>query len=243
MNLDRRFRMRRKQVADAAAKTKVERRTRTLAVTAGVSSAGLILSEIIRVWRLGVLPLGREEFGGPGHAHRPLLQTFRIMREGYQHSSTRHNAVFNMLVSFVLAFAVTRYITWAMKTKGKLGPIKDIVVGDRHIHHFIPGAALSLISGGVSIGIRREDLDTLLAIPFGVGVALVLDESALLLELEDVYWSEEGVLSVQIAFTGISLLAAGAFLIRMLVKGQGHVIEDDWQLAASAFDSMHQTSR
>lgn len=243
MNLDRRLRIRKKQAADAASKTKVERRTRTLAITAGASSAGLVLSEIVRVWRLGVLPLDRTELGAPGKTRRPLLQTFRIMREGYQHSSTRDNAVFNMLVSFVLAFAVTRYITWAMKTKGKLGPIKDIVVGDRHIHHFVPGAALSLISGGVSIGMRREDLDTLLAIPFGVGVALVLDESALLLELEDVYWSEEGVLSVQIAFTGISLLAAGAFLIRMLVKGQGHVIEDDWQLAASAFDSMHQTSR
>ena len=243
MNLDRRLRIRKKQAADAASKAEVERRTRTLAITAGASSAGLVLSELVRVWRLGVLPLDRTELGVSGKTRRPLLQTFRIMREGYQHSSTRDNAVFNMLVSFVLAFAVTRYITWAMKTKGKLGPIKDIVVGDRHIHHFVPGAALSLISGGVSIGMRREDLDTLLAIPFGVGVALVLDESALLLELEDVYWSEEGVLSVQIAFTGISLLAAGAFLIRMLVKGQGHVIEDDWQLAASAFDSMHQTSR
>ena len=35
------------------------------------------------------------------------------------------------------------------------------------------------------------DLDKYLALPFGIGVALVLDESALLLELDDVYWTEE----------------------------------------------------
>ena len=45
---------------------------------------------------------------------------------------------------------------------------------------------------------RATKLDKYLAFPFGVGVALVLDESALLLELDDVYWTEEGVLSVQI---------------------------------------------
>src|SRR3712207_8437960 len=47
-----------------------------------------------------------------------------------------------------------------------------------------------------------------LAIPFGAGVALTLDESALLLELEDVYWTEEGVVSVQITLATIGLLAA-----------------------------------
>jgi hypothetical protein len=242
MNLDRWARIRRKQAADAAARARVERRTRTLAVTAGVSSAGLMVSEIVRVWRLGVLPLDRTELRGTGVSRRRATQTFRILREGYQHSSTRHNAVFNMLVSFVLAFATTRYITWSLRTKGRLGPIKNIVVGDRHIHHFIPGAALSFVSGGVSIGLRREDLDTLLAIPFGVGIALVLDESALLLELEDVYWTEEGVLSVQIVLTGISLLAAGAYLIRILVKGEANAHEEEWQLAARAFDDLRQTS-
>ena len=46
--------------------------------------------------------------------------------------------------------------------------------------------------------------------PFGVGMGLTLDESALLLELDDVYWSEEGILSVQIALAVTALLAAVA---------------------------------
>ena len=73
------------------------------------------------------------------------------------------------------------------------------MVGNRHIHHFLPGGILALAAGGVAIGTKGEELDKYLAFPFGVGVALVLDESALLLELDDVYWTEEGVLSVQIA--------------------------------------------
>ena len=69
------------------------------------------------------------------------------------------------------------------------------MVGDRHIHHFLPGGILALAAGGVAIGTKGDKLDKYLAFPFGVGVALVLDESALLLELDDVYWTEEGVLS------------------------------------------------
>ena len=68
----------------------------------------------------------------------------------------------------------------------------------------------------MAIGTKGEKLDKYLAFPFGVGVALVLDESALLLELDDVYWTEEGVLSVQIAFAAIAMLSAMAYLIRML---------------------------
>ena len=55
----------------------------------------------------------------------------------------------------------------------------------------------------------------MLAVPFGVGMGLTLDESALLLELDDVYWSREGLLSVQITLAVTALLAstgAGAAL-------------------------------
>ena len=120
-----------------------------------------------------------------------------------------------MLASFTVAFGITRSITWTIREKGGFGPIKDVMVGNRHIHHFLPGGILALAAGGVAIGTKGEELDKYLAFPFGVGVALVLDESALLLELDDVYWTEEGVLSIQIAFAAIALLSAFAYLIRM----------------------------
>jgi hypothetical protein len=164
------------------------------------------------------------------------------LREGYGVSRTRENPLFNMLASFTVAFGITRGITWTIREKGGFGPIKDVVVGDRHIHHFLPGGILALTAGGFAIGTKGDKYDKYLAFPFGVGVALVLDESALLLELDDVYWTEEGVLSVQIAFAAIAMLSAMAYLIRMLRHSEGQDSETDWELAAKAWDDLQMSS-
>jgi hypothetical protein len=184
-----------------------------------------------------MLPRSRQVRSPDDRKAKPL-EAIAVLREGYGVSRTRENSLFNMLASFTVAFGVTRWITWTIRTKGGIGPIKDVVVGSRHIHHFIPGGLLSLAAGGVAIGVKGSDYDRYLAIPFGVGVALVLDESALLLELDDVYWTEEGVLSVQIAFAAIAMLAAFAYLIRMLRHSEGQDSETDWEIAAKAWDDL-----
>ena len=66
----------------------------------------------------------------------------------------------------------------------------------------------------------------------------MLDESALLLELDDVYWTEEGVLSVQIVFAAIAMLSALAYMIRMLRQTEGQDTETDWEIAAKAWDDL-----
>jgi hypothetical protein len=91
------------------------------------------------------------------------------------------------------------------------------------VHHFVPGIMLALASGGTSISVRRKQLDRWLALPFGAGAALILDEAALLLELDDVYWTERGVLSLQVSFGAISLLAAVALGVRLLRRGETSV--------------------
>jgi hypothetical protein len=58
-----------------------------------------------------------------------------------------------------------------------------------------------------------------------LGMGLTLDESALLLELEDVYWSSEGLLSVQITLAVMSLLGALALGLRFLRRGERVVLE------------------
>ena len=65
-----------------------------------------------------------------------------------------------------------------------------------------------------------------LALGFGAGMGMTLDESALLLELEDVYWTEEGVLSLQITLTAIALLGALALALRLVRRGEEIVLED-----------------
>src|SRR5690349_18790114 len=216
-------------------------RTHVLGVLAGGAVIAVFGAELTRVWRLGMLPRSRQITSPEDRKAKPL-EAIVVLREGYAVSRTRENALFNMLASFTVAFGITRGITWTIRTKGGIGPIKDVVVGDRHIHHFLPGGILALAAGGVAIGTKGEKLDKYLAFPFGVGVALVLDESALLLELDDVYWTEEGVLSVQIAFAAIALLSAFAYLIRMLRHSQADDSETDWELAAKAWDDLQMSS-
>jgi hypothetical protein len=227
--------------AAEAARTKSSGRTHVLGILAGGAVIAVFGAELTRVWRLGMLPRSRQ-ITSPEERKAKPLEAIAVLREGYGVSRTRENSLFNMLASFTVAFGVTRWITWTIRTKGGIGPIKDVVVGDRHIHHFLPGGVIALTAGGVAIGTKGDKLDKYLAFPFGVGVALVLDETALLLELDDVYWTEEGVLSVQIAFAAIAMLSALAYLIRMLRHAQEQDTEADWEIAAKAWDDLQMSS-
>ena len=212
-------------------------RTHLLGALAGGAVLTVFGAEVARVWRLGMLPQSREERDERDKAGR-VKRSVMIMREGYAVSRTRENSLFNMLASFAVTFGITRGITWHIREHGGLGPIQNVVVGTRHIHHFLPGGVIALSAGGIAIGMKGSAADKYLALPFGIGVALVLDESALLLELEDVYWTEEGVLSVQIVFTAMAVLAALAYLIRMLRQTEGSDSETDWEIAAKAWDDL-----
>ena len=88
----------------------------------------------------------------------------------------------------------------------------------------MPGIALAFAAGGAALVTRSQDAERWLAIPFGIGAALTLDESALLLELEDVYWTEEGILSVQVTLAVIGLLGALEIVRRMLQRGEQRVL-------------------
>ena len=227
-----------KRLEEAAkAGTTPTARTRLLGGLAGGAVVLVFGAEVARVWRLGMLPVSREE-AASDEQRGPVRRAVKVLREGYAVSRTRENTLFNMLASFATTFGITRGITIYIREHGGLGPIQNVVVGTRHIHHFIPGGLIALGAGGVAIGMKGDRVDKYLAVPFGTGVALVLDESALLLELEDVYWTEEGVLSVQIVFAAMAALAALAYLIRMLRTTEAQDSETDWELAAKAWDDL-----
>jgi hypothetical protein len=190
--------------------------------------------EFARIWRLGAVTRGRGAKGVLGTGR----QVLRVAREGYSVSATRENATFTMLASFIVTFAIARAITYRIRTRGGIGPIRDVNVGKRHIHHFVPGILITFAAGGVAIGAQREGIDRWLAIPFGVGVALVLDESALMIELKDVYWSEQGLLSIDAAFAATTLLALLAYIAKVLRRGEAQVREQDWLAAARAWDDL-----
>ena len=172
-------------------------------------------------------------------AEEAVRETMAVAVAGVESLTTRETALMNLLASFSLTFAAARVSTYLIRSRGPSGPFRDLVVGDRHIHHFVPGAVIAFLAGGASIAARDEELDKWLAFPFGAGAALVFDEAALLLELEDVYWSEEGVVSVQIAFAAITLLASIAYgLQRIRLGGGERTTEQEWRTAASAWQDL-----
>ena len=129
-----------------------------------------------------------------------------------------------LLAAFSTTFGVARLSTWSIRRRGTLGPFRNLRVRDRHVHHFIPGIVMAFLAGGVSVASKNESLDAWLAVPFGAGVALTLDESALLLELDDVYWSEHGIVSVQITLTAMLMLSGLALALRLLRRGEAEVL-------------------
>jgi hypothetical protein len=147
-------------------------------------------------------------------------ETVEATVAGLQAAPAREVALLNLLLAYAVTAALVRASTHGIRTRGSWGPFRDRSVGGRHIHHFVPGIALALLAGGASVVLRDERHDRWLAVPFGAGAALTLDEAALLVELEDVYWTEEGVLSVQVSMATLSGLGALALGLRALRRGE-----------------------
>jgi hypothetical protein len=197
-------------------------RTRRLALAAGAATLALAATEVAHVWRRGEAPTpasARDLVRGGEIAAR---ETVEVVRAGYRSGSADEAALLNLFLSFGLTFAAARAVTHAIRRGA--GPFRNVRVGRRHIHHFVPGIALALGAGGTSIAVRSHAVDPWLAVPFGAGSALIIDETALLIELEDVYWSDQGVFSIDVAFGATSLLALLALGARLVRRGERVVL-------------------
>jgi hypothetical protein len=209
---------------------RIDRRTWALGVAAVGTTGVLLFGELARVWSKGSAPLPTE-IVEPVEivqaADEAVRETVEVAVAGYQGGSTRENALFNLLGSFSMTFGLTRLITFIIRRYGRVGPLRNYGWGGRHIHHFVPGIAIAFLAGGASVISRNEELDPWLALPFGFGVALTLDESALLLELDDVYWTERGIVSVQITLGALALLSSAALGLRLLRRGERTVLDEE----------------
>ena len=122
------------------------------------------------------------------------------------------------LIAFLLTFLVTRTIVRYIRhnadrtTPPKWWQPRNISVSDgaggMHIHHAVIGVILVMISGVTMVTLAVDGgvaEFTAAAIFFGIGAALVLDEFALILHLQDVYWSEDGRTSVDAVFAAVAV--------------------------------------
>ena len=120
-------------------------------------------------------------------------------------------------LGLLLTFLAVRVNTRLIRAKVSWW-FHDITPGGTHIHHMVFGVIIMVVTGLLTFALRPAGLTLqLLAFFFGAGVALTLDEFALILHLEDVYWTEEGRISVDaivvVAAAGTLTLVTGPPLI------------------------------
>jgi hypothetical protein len=148
------------------------------------------------------------------------LDTVGVALEGYSAAPRRETVLFNLLSGFLGAFALIRLSTFGIR--GGWWPLGNTTIGGTHIHHFVPGILISFVSGTTALLTDNDALEDRLAVPMGIGMGLTFDEAALLLDLRDVYWTRQGLLSVQLSL-GVSAILGSAILgMRMLQRGEQH---------------------
>ena len=109
-----------------------------------------------------------------------------------------------------LAFLVTWVITRTITHHGRGGSSAAILIAGHHIHHYLLGIILMGITSAVAIFVRPDRWWQLLGVLYGIALALIMDEYALLLNLSDVYWKPAGHLSVDVVLT---VLAVGGVYV------------------------------
>ncbi len=202
----------------------MQRRTAVIGGAAAVTAIGAFAVELGRVWRRGSAPMPADADSVVEAAVEASVETTAVAVAGYQAAPTQENALFNLFASFVAGLLGSRGIAYVLRSRRHFGPFRNVSLGRRHIHHFVPGIALAFISGAVAIVTRNEDLEPKLALVFGAGMGMTMDEAALLLELDDVYWTEEGLLGVQIGAGLVGLLGVLAIGLRFLRRGEERVL-------------------
>ena len=143
-----------------------------------------------------------------------LTQLGRLIHEHIEDRPRRR--MFLASVSFFITFLAVRLLVAAIVHH--IGPFQYVTMGGRHIHHLVWGILILLAVGyGYLMELGSEDTPTsifagrLMSILYGVGAALTLDEFALWLNLEDVYWAKQGRESIDAVILFGALLAIGAW--------------------------------
>ena len=120
----------------------------------------------------------------------------------------RRERLFMASIGFLVTFGVVRAITHMIRAG--VGPFHDIGSGTLHIHHLVWGILILLLVGYAWLIQAGGDwLSHVTAFVFGIGAALTLDEFALWLNFEDVYWTRQGRESIDAVVIFAGLLSVG----------------------------------
>jgi hypothetical protein len=117
--------------------------------------------------------------------------------------------LFFLLVGFILTFVLARLNTRVTRARGGsgLGAGSIVTAGGLHIHHSVFGIIGMIVFGILEFALQPgSPWVEIFALCFGSGAALTLDEFALILHLEDVYWTGEGRTSIDAVILGVTFI-------------------------------------
>jgi hypothetical protein len=115
-----------------------------------------------------------------------------------------------MFLAILFTFLLTRTVTRLIRSgNGRRIGLGNVKMAGNHVHHQVFGILLIIGTGIflISATPRGAPLDVAAAL-FGMGVGLTVDEFALWLHLEDVYWAEQGRKSVDAIFCVLVITGA-----------------------------------
>jgi hypothetical protein len=208
---------------------RADRLTLGLAGLAVATAGTVIAGEVARLTRrrtqaadppAGVIDTAEQAIATAGIVTQDAMA---VAVEGYEAAPRSETVLFNILSGFVGGFALVRLSTAGIRSGW--WPAGNVRLRGRHIHHFVPGILTAFAAGGAGLVTQNERLEQMLAFPFGAGIGLTFDEAALLLDLRDVYWTREGVLSVQVSLGASAILGATILGLRILRRGERRVEE------------------
>lgn len=149
-----------------------------------------------------------------GHPATGAIVSIHLFGNHPLHSG--RSAAFVVLVAFLVSFLAIR--TSARLTRSVSWWPGGVQSGGVHLHHLVWGICLLLLSGFIAFAAvpMRAPWWHIDAIIFGIGAGFTLDEFALWVHLEDVYWTQEGRASVDavvvaVAFAGLVVLGTRPF--------------------------------
>jgi hypothetical protein len=144
----------------------------------------------------------------------------RAVQRAFQEELTpgQKSALMSWL-AFTGTFAGLRLITYSIRDG--VGPFRNLSVGGSHLHHYMWG--IGLVSGVGAVAVRGDEehrRHPAVAVSYGSGMALIVDEFALLLDLRDVYWAKQGRISIDLGVGGIA--AAGSYFAALPIIRRLH---------------------
>lgn len=141
-----------------------------------------------------------------------------IFSDFWQNQLVEHNrqALFLVLVGFLGSFVFIRISTRLMRNpKVPWWPGSIVSEGGVHLHHLVFGIVTMMIAGTIGFALNGDSpWFEVCALAFGIGVGLTIDEFALWVHLDDVYWAEEGRRSIDATVVAAVVMALLVFGIR-----------------------------